>query len=90
MAGYGRLCNEVVLGFVIAVCVFICMMCLYLSIRCMIRVLDSFGTEPDFNHAAWAKEHNLKSPFGGLNLIPAQFYTMFRMCLLLLDLILYY
>uniref|UniRef100_A0A4W6G8U5 alpha-1,6-mannosyl-glycoprotein 6-beta-N-acetylglucosaminyltransferase n=1 Tax=Lates calcarifer TaxID=8187 RepID=A0A4W6G8U5_LATCA len=49
----------------------------WIKYRCMIRVLDSFGTEPDFNHAAWAKEHNLKSPFGGLNLIPAQFYTMF-------------
>ncbi|XP_028993236.1 alpha-1,6-mannosylglycoprotein 6-beta-N-acetylglucosaminyltransferase A-like isoform X2 [Betta splendens] len=45
--------------------------------KCMIRVLDSFGTEPDFNHAAWAEEHYLKSPFGGLNLIPMQFYTMF-------------
>ncbi|GAA6225283.1 alpha-1,6-mannosylglycoprotein 6-beta-N-acetylglucosaminyltransferase A-like [Lates japonicus] len=49
----------------------------WIKYRCMIRVLDSFGTEPDFNHAAWANEHNLKSPFGGLNLIPAQFYTMF-------------
>nr|XP_046260078.1 alpha-1,6-mannosylglycoprotein 6-beta-N-acetylglucosaminyltransferase A-like isoform X2 [Scatophagus argus] len=45
--------------------------------KCMIRVLDSFGTEPDFNHAAWAQKHNLKRPFGGLNLIPLQFYTMF-------------
>ncbi|XP_037542259.1 alpha-1,6-mannosylglycoprotein 6-beta-N-acetylglucosaminyltransferase A [Nematolebias whitei] len=45
--------------------------------KCVIRVLDSFGTEPDFNHAQWAEKHNLKSPFGGLNLIPMQFYTMF-------------
>lgn len=51
---------------------------LHLSIRCMIRVLDSFGTEPDFNHAAWAQKHNLKSSFGRLHLIPMQFYTMFR------------
>lgn len=50
--------------------------------RCIIRVLDSFGTEPDFNHADWAKKYNLKSPFGGLSLTPMQFYTMFRMCLL--------
>ncbi|XP_047456144.1 alpha-1,6-mannosylglycoprotein 6-beta-N-acetylglucosaminyltransferase A-like isoform X1 [Mugil cephalus] len=45
--------------------------------KCRIRVLDSFGTEPDFNHADWAKKYNLKSPFGGLNMIPMQFYTMF-------------
>lgn len=45
--------------------------------KCMIRVLDSFGTEPDFNHAAWAEKHELKSPFGRLNLNPMQFYTMF-------------
>ncbi|XP_074551428.1 alpha-1,6-mannosylglycoprotein 6-beta-N-acetylglucosaminyltransferase A-like [Halichoeres trimaculatus] len=45
--------------------------------KCMVRVLDSFGTEPDFNHAAWAKTHNMKSPFGSLDLIPKQFYTMF-------------
>ena len=49
------------------------------SIRCMIRVLDSFGTEPDFNHPAWAQQHNLTSYFGGLNLTPMQFNTMFRM-----------
>ncbi|XP_029385713.1 alpha-1,6-mannosylglycoprotein 6-beta-N-acetylglucosaminyltransferase A-like isoform X2 [Echeneis naucrates] len=45
--------------------------------RCIFRVLDSFGTEPDFNHAVWVQKHNLQGPFGGLNLIPAQFYTMF-------------
>ncbi|XP_040004991.1 alpha-1,6-mannosylglycoprotein 6-beta-N-acetylglucosaminyltransferase A-like [Xiphias gladius] len=49
----------------------------WIKYKCRIRVLDSFGTEPDFNHAAWAQKHNLKSPFGGLNLIPAQFYSMF-------------
>ncbi|KAK2839551.1 hypothetical protein Q5P01_013291 [Channa striata] len=49
----------------------------WIKYKCVIRVLDSFGTEPDFNHATWAIEHNLKSPFGGLNLIPQQFYTMF-------------
>lgn len=49
----------------------------WVKYKCMIRVLDSFGTEPDFNHAEWAKKHNLKSPFGGLNLNPMQFYTMF-------------
>ncbi|TWW80541.1 Alpha-1,6-mannosylglycoprotein 6-beta-N-acetylglucosaminyltransferase A [Takifugu flavidus] len=45
--------------------------------QCKIRILDSFGTEPDFNHVSWAKGHNLSSPYGGLNLIPLQFYTMF-------------
>ncbi|XP_067372638.1 alpha-1,6-mannosylglycoprotein 6-beta-N-acetylglucosaminyltransferase A-like isoform X1 [Channa argus] len=49
----------------------------WIKYKCVIRVLDSFGTEPDFNHAAWALNHNLRSPFGGLNLIPMQFYTMF-------------
>uniref|UniRef100_A0A147AI28 alpha-1,6-mannosyl-glycoprotein 6-beta-N-acetylglucosaminyltransferase n=1 Tax=Fundulus heteroclitus TaxID=8078 RepID=A0A147AI28_FUNHE len=49
----------------------------WIKYKCRIRVLDSFGTEPDFNHAAWAKKHNLKSPFGGLDLFPMQFYTMF-------------
>ncbi|KAK5890700.1 hypothetical protein CesoFtcFv8_014194 [Champsocephalus esox] len=45
--------------------------------RCIIRVLDTFGTEPDFNHISWANKHKLESPFGGLNMIPLQFYTMF-------------
>ncbi|XP_029315211.1 alpha-1,6-mannosylglycoprotein 6-beta-N-acetylglucosaminyltransferase A-like [Cottoperca gobio] len=49
----------------------------WINYRCLIRVLDTFGTEPDFNHAAWAKKHNLESPFGSLNMIPLQFYTMF-------------
>ncbi|XP_070770375.1 alpha-1,6-mannosylglycoprotein 6-beta-N-acetylglucosaminyltransferase A-like isoform X2 [Enoplosus armatus] len=49
----------------------------WIKYKCMIRVLDSFGTEPDFNHAAWAQIHNLTGPFGRLNLIPMQFYTMF-------------
>ncbi|XP_056245621.1 alpha-1,6-mannosylglycoprotein 6-beta-N-acetylglucosaminyltransferase A-like [Seriola aureovittata] len=49
----------------------------WIKYKCMIRVLDTFGTEPDFNHAVWAQKHNLRGPFGGLNLIPAQFYTMF-------------
>uniref|UniRef100_A0A3Q3WE76 alpha-1,6-mannosyl-glycoprotein 6-beta-N-acetylglucosaminyltransferase n=1 Tax=Mola mola TaxID=94237 RepID=A0A3Q3WE76_MOLML len=58
-----------------AVCVHsVCNLCVS---RCAIRVLDSFGTEPDFNHAVWAKRHNLHSPYGSLNLIPTQFYTMF-------------
>ncbi|KAM4608651.1 alpha-1,6-mannosylglycoprotein 6-beta-N-acetylglucosaminyltransferase A-like [Polymixia lowei] len=45
--------------------------------QCKVRVLDSFGTEPDFNHEAWAKSHSQTTFWGGLNLIPMQFYTMF-------------
>uniref|UniRef100_A0A667ZAZ1 alpha-1,6-mannosyl-glycoprotein 6-beta-N-acetylglucosaminyltransferase n=1 Tax=Myripristis murdjan TaxID=586833 RepID=A0A667ZAZ1_9TELE len=45
--------------------------------RCKIRVLDSFGTEPDFNHEAWAQKHNLKTYWGGFGLMPMQFNTMF-------------
>ncbi|KAL3056647.1 hypothetical protein OYC64_019179 [Pagothenia borchgrevinki] len=49
----------------------------WLKYRCIIRVLDTFGTEPDFNHISWANKHKLASPFGRLNMIPLQFYTMF-------------
>ncbi|XP_072365360.1 alpha-1,6-mannosylglycoprotein 6-beta-N-acetylglucosaminyltransferase A-like isoform X1 [Scyliorhinus torazame] len=45
--------------------------------RCLLRVLDSFGTEPEFNHAEYAKKKNHGSPWGKLNLIPKQFYNMF-------------
>ncbi|XP_059199284.1 alpha-1,6-mannosylglycoprotein 6-beta-N-acetylglucosaminyltransferase A-like [Centropristis striata] len=49
----------------------------WIKYRCMIRVVDTFGTEPDFNHLAWANKHKLTGPFGRLNMIPLQFYTMF-------------
>uniref|UniRef100_UPI00398F5416 alpha-1,6-mannosylglycoprotein 6-beta-N-acetylglucosaminyltransferase A-like isoform X2 n=1 Tax=Pristiophorus japonicus TaxID=55135 RepID=UPI00398F5416 len=45
--------------------------------QCLLRVLDSFGTEPEFNHAEYAKKKNHGSPWGKLNLIPKQFYNMF-------------
>ncbi|XP_051873036.1 alpha-1,6-mannosylglycoprotein 6-beta-N-acetylglucosaminyltransferase A-like isoform X2 [Pristis pectinata] len=45
--------------------------------RCLLRVLDSFGTEPEFNHAEYVKKKNHGSPWGKLNLIPKQFYNMF-------------
>ncbi|XP_072139204.1 alpha-1,6-mannosylglycoprotein 6-beta-N-acetylglucosaminyltransferase A-like isoform X1 [Mobula birostris] len=45
--------------------------------RCLLRVLDSFGTEPEFNHAEYTKKKNYGSPWGKLNLIPKQFYNMF-------------
>ena len=45
---------------------------------CLLRIIDSFGTEPAFNHRAYAKRHNLKSSWGMHELNPQQFYTMFR------------
>lgn len=44
----------------------------------MLRVLDSFGTEPEFNHASYAQSKGHKTPWGKWNLNPQQFYTMFR------------
>ncbi|XP_056157082.1 alpha-1,6-mannosylglycoprotein 6-beta-N-acetylglucosaminyltransferase A [Lampris incognitus] len=45
--------------------------------RCMLRVLDSFGTEPEFNHAHYAQSKGHKTPWGKWNLNPQQFNTMF-------------
>ncbi|KAI1237357.1 hypothetical protein IHE44_0014622 [Lamprotornis superbus] len=47
------------------------------SPMCMLRVLDSFGTEPEFNHAHYAQSKGHKTPWGKWNLNPQQFYTMF-------------
>ncbi|KAG7241068.1 hypothetical protein INR49_026099 [Caranx melampygus] len=47
-------------------------------LRCMLRVLDSFGTEPEFNHAHYAQSKGHKTPWGKWNLNPQQFNTMFR------------
>lgn len=44
----------------------------------MLRVLDSFGTEPEFNHAHYAQSKGHKTPWGKWNLNPQQFNTMFR------------
>ncbi|TRY91996.1 hypothetical protein DNTS_013797 [Danionella cerebrum] len=46
--------------------------------QCMLRVLDSFGTEPEFNHAHYAQSKGHKTPWGKWNLNPQQFNTMFR------------
>lgn len=51
---------------------------LFFFFRCMLRVLDSFGTEPEFNHAHYAQSKGHKTPWGKWNLNPQQFYTMFR------------
>uniref|UniRef100_UPI00358FC16B alpha-1,6-mannosylglycoprotein 6-beta-N-acetylglucosaminyltransferase A n=1 Tax=Myxine glutinosa TaxID=7769 RepID=UPI00358FC16B len=45
--------------------------------QCMLRVVDSFGTEPEFNHAQYAQSRGHKTPWGKWNLVPRQFYTMF-------------
>ncbi|KAK1876816.1 Alpha-16-mannosylglycoprotein 6-beta-N-acetylglucosaminyltransferase A [Dissostichus eleginoides] len=45
--------------------------------QCMLRVLDSFGTEPEFNHAHYAQAKGHKTPWGKWNLNPQQFNTMF-------------
>ncbi|XP_074645665.1 alpha-1,6-mannosylglycoprotein 6-beta-N-acetylglucosaminyltransferase A-like [Tubulanus polymorphus] len=49
----------------------------YTFLRCALRVLDSFGTEPQFNYDMYAKKHRLKSDWGKHNLLPKQFNTMF-------------
>ncbi|KAF6733366.1 Alpha-1,6-mannosylglycoprotein 6-beta-N-acetylglucosaminyltransferase A [Oryzias melastigma] len=46
--------------------------------QCMLRVLDSFGTEPEFNHAHYAQSKGHKTPWGKWNLNPQQFNTMFQ------------
>lgn len=49
----------------------------YLS-RCRFRILDSFGTEPAFNFASYARSHGYKTLWGSWDLQPPQYMTMFR------------
>ncbi|XP_035813863.2 alpha-1,6-mannosylglycoprotein 6-beta-N-acetylglucosaminyltransferase A-like isoform X3 [Amphiprion ocellaris] len=49
----------------------------WIKYKCIFRILDTFGTEPDFNHPDWVTKHHLHGPFGGLNMTLLQFYTMF-------------
>ncbi|XP_075920933.1 alpha-1,6-mannosylglycoprotein 6-beta-N-acetylglucosaminyltransferase B-like isoform X1 [Petromyzon marinus] len=44
---------------------------------CRYRVVDSFGTEPAYNHAAYAERIGLKSAWGSWGLQPQQYLTMF-------------
>ena len=52
--------------------------------RCLIRVLDSFGTEPQFNYKKWKppmksrKGRDNGKIWGNWNLNPRQFLTMYR------------
>ncbi|KAJ8320974.1 hypothetical protein KUTeg_002561 [Tegillarca granosa] len=50
---------------------------LFLSIQCLVRVLDSFGTEPEFNSAMYSNVRKLVSPWTGLDLDTQQFFTFF-------------
>lgn len=48
--------------------------------RCRIRVIDTFGTEPAYNHEEYATLHGYRTNWGYWNLNPKQFMTMFREC----------
>uniref|UniRef100_I3N8L0 alpha-1,6-mannosyl-glycoprotein 6-beta-N-acetylglucosaminyltransferase n=1 Tax=Ictidomys tridecemlineatus TaxID=43179 RepID=I3N8L0_ICTTR len=45
--------------------------------RCRIRVIDTFGTEPAYNHEEYATLHGYRTNWGYWNLNPKQFMTMF-------------
>ena len=45
---------------------------------CLFRIVDSFGTEPAFNHRVFAKQNKILTSWGGQDLNPRQFFTMFR------------
>lgn len=44
----------------------------------MLRIVDSFGTEPAYNHRDFARRNKLLTTWGGQDLHPQQFFTMFR------------
>lgn len=50
--------------------------------RCLFRVLDSFGTEPQFNYKTWKPPNRKKGDYGqawgNWNFNPRQFLTMYR------------
>ncbi|XP_046847526.1 alpha-1,6-mannosylglycoprotein 6-beta-N-acetylglucosaminyltransferase A-like, partial [Xenia sp. Carnegie-2017] len=51
---------------------------LFSKYKCRLRVVDSFGTEAEFNHRGYRKHiQGGKSPWGGLDLDLRQFMTMF-------------
>jgi alpha-1,3(6)-mannosylglycoprotein beta-1,6-N-acetyl-glucosaminyltransferase len=49
----------------------------YGKFSCLLRIIDSFGTEPAFNYEPYAKSHRLKTQWGMQNLNPQQMFTMF-------------
>lgn len=46
--------------------------------RCRVRVIDTFGTEPAYNHEEYATLHGYRTNWGYWNLNAKQFMTMFR------------
>ncbi|KAJ8320432.1 hypothetical protein KUTeg_002019 [Tegillarca granosa] len=44
---------------------------------CLLRIVDSFGTEPAYNNRVYAKSHKILTSWGGQDLQPQQFFTMF-------------
>lgn len=51
----------------------------YISVfSCLLRIVDSFGTEPAYNLRMYAKAHKILTSWGGQDLLPQQFFTMFR------------
>ncbi|XP_062614039.1 alpha-1,6-mannosylglycoprotein 6-beta-N-acetylglucosaminyltransferase A-like isoform X1 [Saccostrea cucullata] len=49
----------------------------YGKFSCLLRIVDSFGTEPAYNLRAYAKAHKMLTSWGGQDLLPQQFFTMF-------------
>ncbi|XP_077824979.1 alpha-1,6-mannosylglycoprotein 6-beta-N-acetylglucosaminyltransferase B isoform X6 [Macaca mulatta] len=47
------------------------------TLGCRIRVIDTFGTEPAYNHEEYATLHGYRTNWGYWNLNPKQFMTMF-------------
>ncbi|KAK7939687.1 hypothetical protein WMY93_003013 [Mugilogobius chulae] len=45
--------------------------------KCHIRVIDTFGTEPAYNHEAYATQHSYRTNWGYWNLNTLQYMTMF-------------
>uniref|UniRef100_A0A8C9MIL3 alpha-1,6-mannosyl-glycoprotein 6-beta-N-acetylglucosaminyltransferase n=1 Tax=Serinus canaria TaxID=9135 RepID=A0A8C9MIL3_SERCA len=45
--------------------------------RCRVRVIDTFGTEPAYNHEEYATLRGYRTNWGYWNLQPRQFMTMF-------------
>ncbi|CAG5947748.1 unnamed protein product [Menidia menidia] len=45
--------------------------------KCHIRVIDTFGTEPAYNHEEYATLHGYRTNWGYWNLNPRQYMTMF-------------
>lgn len=49
-------------------------------LRCHIRVIDTFGTEPAYNHEEYATLNGYRTNWGYWNLHGQQYMTMFRKC----------